>query len=472
MANDAAPPKYQSSKETRAVLAKVEKWAADWLAAHAKGDVPSNGEVLTMLRLIGDGNWPTQARPNVTDTGKPVPGMCVGLVFALGQGAQASHVSECHPQMTRVLTRWCRGTLPRTRKGAEFPFSSLQVNYNYAAQKHVDGNNIGPSYIMSIGDHSGGGLWTADQGVIDCKDAWKLFDGNKEHATRPFKGERISFIAFAHGQYNKLEAPVVTMLKGMGFNAARSDGKDLEFFSRFRIERSYLTDEHNDKFREELKKRNAGNAVEAALAGAGDVAVECYGRQAERGGGWMAFRGAAGVQKLELTPNSVGIWCAELTIDGTGALALADHTRVDFYNKRDKATADFSKRVKAMKPGTPVILGIADTACAASRPLGGAVYSALQLLGAPEDMPKIEYRAAWAMVGYKGCAPGGALTAMGTRSTLLRLDATFGVDKAKKTTMAVKKKADLTSIIDVVIGQGQDSAVANDEQPKKKAKKA
>ncbi|KAH8063020.1 hydrolase [Aureococcus anophagefferens] len=396
MANDAAPPKYQSSKETRAVLAKVEKWAADWLAAHAKGDVPSNGEVLTMLRLIGDGNWPTQARPNVTDTGKPVPGMCVGLVFALGQGAQASHVSECHPQMTRVLTRWCRGTLPRTRKGAEFPFSSLQVNYNYAAQKHwrrpVDG---GP-------------------GVIDCKDAWKLFDGNKEHAT-PFKGERISFIAFAHGQYNKLEAPVVKMLKGMGFNAARSDGKDLEF-SRFRIERSYLTDEHNDKFREELKKRNAGNAVEAALAGAGDVAVECYGRQAERGGGWMAFRGPAGVEKLELTPNSVGIWCAELTIDGTGALALADHKRVDFYNKRDKATADFSKRVKAMKPGTPVILGIADTACAASRPLGGAVYSALQLLGAPEDMPKIEYRAAWAM--------------------------------------------------------GQDSAVANDEQPKKKAKKA
>ena len=65
---------------------------------------------------------------------------------------------------------------------------------------------------MSIGDHSGGGLWTADQGVIDCKDSWKLFDGNKEHATRPFKGERISFIAFAHGQYNKLEAAVVNSM--------------------------------------------------------------------------------------------------------------------------------------------------------------------------------------------------------------------------------------------------------------------
>lgn len=32
-----------------------------------------------MLRLLG-GNWPTQARPNVTDTGRPVPGMRAGRV--------------------------------------------------------------------------------------------------------------------------------------------------------------------------------------------------------------------------------------------------------------------------------------------------------------------------------------------------------------------------------------------------------
>jgi hypothetical protein len=31
-----------------------------------------------------------------------------------------------------------------------------KVNYNYMARKHVDGNNIGPSFIQSIGDHKVG----------------------------------------------------------------------------------------------------------------------------------------------------------------------------------------------------------------------------------------------------------------------------------------------------------------------------
>ena len=45
----------------------------------------------------------------------------------------------------------------------------VQINYNYAAKRHVDGNNQGPSYIRSFGQHSGGDLWTADQGVISCR---------------------------------------------------------------------------------------------------------------------------------------------------------------------------------------------------------------------------------------------------------------------------------------------------------------
>jgi len=100
---------------------------------------------------------------------------------------------------------------------------------------------------------------------------------------------------------------------------SRSDRKDLEFFARFRIERSYLTDEHNEKFREELARRKREAAPASSLR-PGDVAVECYGRQAERGGGWMAFHGAAGVETLELTPNSVGIWCAELAFDAAGGV--------------------------------------------------------------------------------------------------------------------------------------------------------
>ena len=319
------------------------------------------------------------------------------------------------------------------------------------AKKHVDGNNIGPSYIISLGKHTGGNLWTADQGIIECHDQWKLFDGNTEHYTTPFKGERISFIAFAHEQYNKLEAPIAKNLQSLGFTAARSDRKDLEFFARFRIERSYLTEEHNEKFKAELKKR-AQKSAPASTLKLHDVAVECYGRQADRGGGWMAFHGINGVETLQLTPNSVGIWCAELQFVGD-KLALVSHKRLDFYNKREKATAEFQKQVEKMKDGTPVLLGIADTACAASRPLGQGVYNTLYKLGAPKDMPKIEYRAAWAFIGYKGAKAGTAQHAMGTRSTLLRLDASI----PKKGSL-VKKDVDNTSIIDVCIGTGQDSA--------------
>mgnify|MGYP003312824963 CR=1 FL=1 len=394
MANDAAPPKYQSSKETRAVLAKVEKWAADWLAAHAKGDVPSNGEVLTMLRLIGDGNWPTQARPNVTDTGKPVPGMCVGLVFALGQGAQASHVSECHPQMTRVLTRWCRGTLPRTRKGAEFPFSSLQVNYNYAAQKHVDGNNIGPSYIRAIGDHSGGELWTADKFIVtededgkplvkggggpdtlDCKKEWMLFNGNEEHETRPYfagkgakpgtkGGTRISFIAFSHQAYNKLSTSVATRLKALGFTACSDDGVDLPYFTKYRIDKKEFDADENVKYFRYQRKR----AIELPPPTKKNaVSVECYGLTMARGGGWMSHCDAAATRTVhELTPNMTGFHVLHLDASGDAGVELVDSyvdkKRFNIYAKTDPETDRFAKFVKGLKPNAVVAVCITDTA--------------------------------------------------------------------------------------------------------------
>ena len=71
---------------------------------------------------------PKQTRPNVTDTGKPVPGMCLGLVFGLGGGgAKASLISESYPDLARLVVRWCGATLPKTKGGKPFPFSSLQV---------------------------------------------------------------------------------------------------------------------------------------------------------------------------------------------------------------------------------------------------------------------------------------------------------------------------------------------------------
>ena len=131
-----APGDASCAAEVRTGLKKVESYAQNWLAKHKKDEAPSGNEVVEMLSLL-NGKWPTQARPNVTDTGRPVPGMCAGLVFALGQGARTSLLSTNHPSMTKFLVKWCRATLPKTKKGAEFPFSSLQVNYNYAVRCSV-----------------------------------------------------------------------------------------------------------------------------------------------------------------------------------------------------------------------------------------------------------------------------------------------------------------------------------------------
>lgn len=455
---------YQASPAVKEAVGRAEAFARKWLAE--KDDVDSE-TIVKALREIGN-DWPTQSRPNVTDTGRPVPGLCLGLVFALGQGAQCSHASEAHPYLTRLLTKWCSKTLPRTKAGRVFPYSSLQINYNYRAIKHVDANNIGPSYIMSLGDHEGGELWTSDRGVIDCRGRWRLFDGNKEHETRPFRGrDRISFIAFAHEQYSKLARPVVDQLRDLGFTAARSDGLDDEFFERFRIERSYLSEAHNQAFRACLQERRGETIL---LENSGDVAVECFGRQAEKGGGWMAFNGRDGVAEvLDLKENSVGIWYLQLNWTRNGQLELAKHDRLNFYANMGAALRELQKRIREMPSGSPVVLGIADTAVAASRPLTKAVYETLHTLGAPLDMPAIQYRAAWAMIGFKGAKPGQALTAMGTRSTLLRLDATFTRQQRRagdddhssifETSVRARKPPDLTSIIDVVTGGGQDEAV-------------
>ena len=82
-------------------------------------------------------------------------------------------------------------------------------------------------------------------------------------------------------------------------------------------------------------------------------------------------------------------------------------------------------------------MSIADTACAKSRPLGANVYESLRRLGAAADMPAIEYRQAWALVGFKGAQPGTAVHSMGMRSTLLRVSQSINLSLARSLSRSV-----------------------------------
>ncbi|KAJ1460972.1 hypothetical protein M885DRAFT_612143 [Pelagophyceae sp. CCMP2097] len=274
-------------------------------AAYLERDDASAAAVEAVLCSIGE--WPTQARPNVAPDGKAVTGMCLGVVCVLGGvGMQMSIATKLCPNVSRLVAAFTTRHIP-ARNGAAFPFSSLQVNYNYAARKHVDGNNIGPSYIVSLGNHAGGALWVADTfveidgvmrggggpAIVDCRGEWKLFNGNAEHETQPFhpgqragRTQRISIVAFTHASYNKLPADAANDLAKLGFTAGSSDGVELPFFKSFRLDKAELSGEALDRY---LELRAARSAAKRPPSARGAVAVECNGYTAGKGAGWISF---------------------------------------------------------------------------------------------------------------------------------------------------------------------------------------
>ena len=44
-------------------------------------------------------------------------------------------------------------------------YTTIQLNRDYAAKMHVDGNNHGPSYIFATGQFTGGQLWIMDEDI-------------------------------------------------------------------------------------------------------------------------------------------------------------------------------------------------------------------------------------------------------------------------------------------------------------------
>jgi hypothetical protein len=311
------------SAQVRKELVNAEKIAKGFLDAR-QYDAEAVETVLSSIKI-----WPTQARPNVTATGKPVSGMCLGLVNVLGGvGMQVSAISKFCPQMTILVARYARSSIKNGPDDSAFPFSSVQVNHNYAAKRHVDGNNIGPSYICSVGEHAGGKLWVADtyvesaseeegskavilrggggEGLVDCHRNWQLFNGNAEHETRPFHATatgaclRISMVAFTHSSYCKLTPNVAEELRVLGFTAGSSDGVELPFFQSFRLDKTELSGDALAQYELLCAKRRASAPPPSAQ---GSVAVECNGYTAGRGAGWISF--ATGSSQASLKKRKI-----------------------------------------------------------------------------------------------------------------------------------------------------------------------
>tara|TARA_R110001606_G_scaffold32321_6_gene97987 strand:+ start:266 stop:805 length:540 start_codon:yes stop_codon:yes gene_type:complete len=84
----------------------------------------------------------------------------------------------------------------------DFFFTSIQINKNHKCCKHIDSFNIGVSYIIGLGDYTGGELRVYNKKNdsyedIDIRNKWYCFNGSKKyHETLPFTGERYSLVYY------------------------------------------------------------------------------------------------------------------------------------------------------------------------------------------------------------------------------------------------------------------------------------
>ena len=81
-------------------------------------------------------------------------------------------------------------------------FTTIQINLNCEMCMHRDGQNVGPSLAIALGDlggDGGGAVWIDGRGDIDAHSRWVEYDGTTPHCTRPWSGpERWMIVFFTH----------------------------------------------------------------------------------------------------------------------------------------------------------------------------------------------------------------------------------------------------------------------------------
>lgn len=192
------------------------------------------------VRQVLEGiTWPACfSRNNVKPDDVPfIQAFPLGMVNNYCLGLCCSRTLKLWPNLTMLLTRFLAHNHP------SFRYTTIQLNRDYAAKMHVDGNNHGPSYIIGFGDYKGGELWMMDKdgdvemevteslrgfpqfkvgekvkgSLVNINKHWVKFDGNLPHQAMPFKGHRISIVYFSRKGFIRMSPDVHSSLHELGF---------------------------------------------------------------------------------------------------------------------------------------------------------------------------------------------------------------------------------------------------------------
>merc|ERR1719265_801046 len=133
----------------------------------------------------------------------------LGLIRDRMGDIHLTQATKQYPEVVRLFNKWLTDRLPEEARG--FKFTSLNVNKDYAAKIHRDGNNFGPSMISAFGDFTGGQLnyYPEDDGKqqnlkhlntkevqFNVQEGLVLFNGNCAHSVSSFTGNRFSVVWF------------------------------------------------------------------------------------------------------------------------------------------------------------------------------------------------------------------------------------------------------------------------------------
>lgn len=156
-----------------------------------------------------------------------------------------------YPEFVELICKWLTDRLPSECK--DFKFTSLNLNKNYAARQHRDGNNFGPSMIAAFGDFSKGELnyWAEDDKQKKLEDlpakadqcfpigsGLALFNGNSAHSVNDFEGSRYSVVYFTAGCHAKLDPEDISILRDLGM---AYPPPDVDQFAILRQPQGYTT---------------------------------------------------------------------------------------------------------------------------------------------------------------------------------------------------------------------------------------
>jgi len=160
-----------------------------------------------VLRLLEETNFPKQGRANIRRQANTAPeGFVLGKIINRGYTVQTYGVPKIDDSKTTQNVKYndlhtAAKALMRSHN-PNFHFSSIQVNKNNRTAKHIDGRNVGMSYMIGLGDYTGGDLLIYDEDgknpkAYPTKNRWINFNGSiYPHETRPFRGTRYTLVYY------------------------------------------------------------------------------------------------------------------------------------------------------------------------------------------------------------------------------------------------------------------------------------